>query len=127
MAHKIVGWYSAGIGISVITMWIFILADGSQQEGMIQLSFHLVSEFIMALLCIYSGILLIKGRRTGIPFNLLALGMVTYSVLNAAGYYGGKDEKPMLTLFVLLFVLTVSAIVLHFGRNASDKVKQERA
>ncbi len=63
MKAKIVGYYSIFIGISVMVMWTLILLTGQPPEGKTELSFHVFSEFLMALLCLGSGILLLKKGR----------------------------------------------------------------
>jgi len=83
-------------------------------EGKWELSFHLISEFIMALLCLLSGVMLLKNKPYGIFLNTLGLGMVVNSVLNAAGYYAEKNDHAMMILFLVLCMLTIAAIVLHF-------------
>jgi len=49
MIRKIAAVYSILIGISVLCMWGMIILTGGIIEGPIQISFHLVSEFLMAL------------------------------------------------------------------------------
>src|SRR5512133_1297993 len=110
MKTRIVAYYSIFIGISVIAMWIMILLTETPPEGKTELSFHLFSEFLMALLCLVSGILLLRNNPISRLLNILGLGMVIYSVLNAAGYYGEKNENPMMILFIVLLVLTTIAI-----------------
>ena len=84
MKTKIVAYYSIFLGISVITMWIMILQTETPPQGRIELSFHLFSEFLMALLCLVSGILMLRNKPMSKILNILVLGMVIYSVLNAA-------------------------------------------
>lgn len=116
MKTRIIGYYSVFTGISVIALWIMILLKGNLPEGQIELSFHLVSEFLMALLCLASGILVIKKIRTGAILNIAALGMVVYSVLNAAGYYGERGDTAMMVMFIVILLLTLSALVLHIDK-----------
>jgi hypothetical protein len=112
MKNKLVTFYSIFVGVSVISMWVFILCSQSIPEGKIELSFHLFSEFLMAIMCIISGFLLIKRNKLGKLLNSIALGMVLYSVLNAAGYYGQKCELPMFIMFLLLFIATSFALTI---------------
>lgn len=121
MKTKIVAYYSIFIGISVIAMWIMILLTETPPEGKTELSFHLLSEFLMALLCIGSGILLLINRPMSRLLNMLGLGMVIYSVLNAAGYYGEKNEMPMMILFIVLLIFTTLAIFLSFEKIIAAK------
>jgi hypothetical protein len=119
MKTKIIAYYSIFVGISVIAMWTMILLTETPPEGKTELSFHLFSEFLMAFLCLVSGILLLIKKPLSRGLNILGLGMVIYSVLNAAGYYGERNEIPMMILFILLLILTTVAILLHLDNIAS--------
>jgi len=121
MKTKIVAYYSIFIGISVIAMWIMILLTETPPEGKTELSFHLFSEFLMALLCLVSGSLLLREKPISSWLNILGLGMVIYSVLNAAGYYGEKNEIPMMIMFIVLFILTTVALFLHLDNKFATK------
>lgn len=121
MKMKIVGYYSIFIGIAVITVWSLILLTQNPTEGKTELTFHLLSEFIMAVLCIFSGILLLGNKPIGKFLNILALGMVIYSVLNAAGYYGENNEFQMMIIFIVLLLLTSVAVVINFKNIIAAK------
>jgi len=126
MKTKIVAYYSIFLGISVITMWIMIFQTETPPEGRIELSFHLFSEFIMALLCLVSGILMLRNKPMSRFLNILGLGMVIYSVLNAAGYYGEKNEFPMMIMFIMLLILTTIAIFLNLEEKIATKLQHDQ-
>ena len=106
MKTKILALYSIFIGIAVMVMWVLILYKNDLPEGKLELSFHLFSEFLMAAFCLLSGIGLLKRIKNSKVFNAMGLGMLLYSVLNAAGYYGQREENPMLVMFIVLFFIT---------------------
>lgn len=114
MKEKFIGYYSVFIGISVIALWIMILFKQSPPEGKTELAFHLFSEFLMAMICLVSGILLLKKNHIGKPLNFIGLGMAIYSILNAAGYYGQNSNFYMMIMFILLFIVTMTALLFHF-------------
>ena len=122
MKTKIIAYYSIFVGISVIAMWTMILLTETPKEGKTELSFHLFSEFLMALLCLASGILLLRKKPISRLLNILGLGMVIYSVLNAAGYYGEKNEIPMMIMFIVLLILTSVAIFLRLDSKTATKI-----
>lgn len=113
MKNKLIGIYSIFIGIAVIGSWILILSRGKVEEGQIEITFHLISEFIMALLCFVSGVLILKKHLLGNILNIIGLSMVLYSVLNAAGYYGERNELTFTVLFTLLFLVSGIALVVQ--------------
>jgi hypothetical protein len=121
MKSRIVAFYSIFIGISVIVMWIMILLTETPPEGKTELSFHIFSEFLMALLCLISGILLLRHKPISRFINIIGLGMVIYSVLNAAGYYGEKNDTAMMIMFIILLILTTIAILLSLDKQIPNK------
>ena len=114
MKNKIIGIYSLVMGICIIAMWLIILRGSSLPEGRTELSFHLASEFLMATLCIVGGILVLRRRHPGRLLNMAALGMLIYSVLNAAGYYGEREETPMMIMFIVIAIASLIIFRLHF-------------
>ena len=117
MKTKIISIYSIFIGIAVLAMWTMILVKGNIHEGQTELTFHLVSEFLMAIICIVSGVLLLGKHKHAKLLNIFGLGMVIYSVLNAAGYYGERGDNSAMSMFIVLFVITP----VIFGINLFSK------
>ncbi len=123
------------LGVAVVMMWTMILSRETIQEGDTEMSFHLGSEFLMACLCVGSGICLIRGNclsrgawlsrgakpvnglRRAILANLVGHSMVVYSVINAAGFYAERGEGSMVLIFMVLLVLSVSVLVIHFSKS----------
>ena len=118
MNKKIVAYYSILIGIAVISTWIMILHNQEIPEGRIEMSYHLVSEFIMAFLCITSGIMMIFNYKKAKYFNVLSHGMVIYSMLNAAGYYGENSNKIMMVFFSILCIF--SSLIIYFNLRTNQ-------
>jgi hypothetical protein len=114
MKNRIIGIYSLVLGIAIIGMWLVILSGTTLPEGRTELSFHLASEFLMAAFCIVSGILVLRRKHPGRLFNMAALGMMIYSVLNAAGYYGERGEKAAMIMFIVVAFLSLVVFMLHF-------------
>ena len=86
MLKKVTAFYAIVIGISMLGMWSMIILTGGIIEGPVEVSFHLVSEFLTAILLLISGIGLLRGNTKGRELFLISNGMLIYSVLNAAGY-----------------------------------------
>jgi len=113
MNRKIIGYYSISIGLAVLLMWTMILLNENIPEGKIEISYHLFSEFLMAIICIISGILVLVNAKIGRLLNILGLGMVFYSVLNAAGYYGERDNILMTVMFSAVFIFTAIVVFMN--------------
>lgn len=103
---KPIGYYSIFLGISVIVMWVYILLNETIPEGKTEMSFHLFSEFLVALLCLLSGFLLIRQKPKGQITNATAHAMALYSLINAIGYYAERNEKSMVVLFIILAIVS---------------------
>jgi len=102
------------IGLCMLGMWSFLLISGNVTElktEPIRISLHLASEFLTAVLLILSGIgKLLKKRYSSVVFKV-SLGLLMYSVINAAGYYAQQSNIPMVIMFtvILLFNLFFAA------------------
>lgn len=116
MIRKVAAVYSIVIGISVLGMWSMILLTGGIKEELIEISFHLVSEFLMAILLFISGIGILRGKIHGKTIFLISNGMLIYSVLNAAGYYGQRDNFVMMGVFAIIFVISSVFLALEIIR-----------
>lgn len=117
---KTVGYYSVFLGFCVTGMWVFLLTSTHIEEGKTEMAFHLSSEFAMAFICLISGWQIIKKKSPGKLLGILGHGMLVYSVLNAAGYYGEKGEIPMLIMFMALFFLSVISLAVLFNSVKRD-------
>lgn len=112
MFRKVAAVYSIVIGISVLAMWSMTILTGGIKEGPIEIFFHLVSEFLMAILLLIGGIGLIRDKMYGRKIFLISNGMLLYSVLNAAGYFGQGGNMAMVILFFAIFMIS-SALLLY--------------
>lgn len=116
MIRKIYGIYSIIIGISILGMWSMIILTEGTTEGITELAFHLISEILMAILLIVSGLYLLKGKVNGGKVLMLAQGMLIYSVLNAAGYYGQRGNNGMTFMFIIIFIISCILTIINIRR-----------
>lgn len=113
---KPIAIFSICIGSGILLSWLNILLEGNLEEGWIELGFHLVSEFLLAIVLIVSGILMLRRQPQARVINLTGLGMLIYSVVNAAGYYGQRGETLAMILFICLGALSLLAVAAHLGK-----------
>jgi len=105
---NIIKWYAIIIGTIIILTWVLILLNNNDfQEGIKELTFHLISEFIMAFTCITGGVLIHRKKITGCFIVFIGFGMLIYSTLNAGGYYLELGDYVMPFLMLFLFLTTV--------------------
>ncbi len=111
MFRKRTANYCFLIGLSVLSMWIVTILKEGIAEGPIEISFHLASEFLMAILLLITGIGLLMGKTYAWKLFLVSNGMLIYSVLNAAGYFGQRGNIPAMIMFLILFIISSGFLV----------------
>ncbi len=106
------------IGIAMLCMWFFLLIKREVPElktKPTQIFFHLIAEFLTSLMLIIGGIGYLMNQPWGTAIFFIAVGMVIYSTINAAGFYGQLKDWPMfitLIVFTIISLLITSLIVL---------------
>ena len=98
--------YSIILGLAVLGLWVTILSGTALPEGRTELAFHLVSEVLMALAAIASGVLLLRRARVAPMALAAAHAMVVYSTLNAAGYYAERGDLAVALVMTLLAIIS---------------------
>lgn len=104
-AIRLAGWFALLVGGMMLIMWAFLIGAGQVSElrtEPVNTLFHLASESATALLLILGGGGLLRGRPSARPLCLIALGMLIYATLTAAGYYAQGSESVITVLFCLM-------------------------
>ena len=104
--------YTIIIGIAMLCMWIFLLGKREVPDlttKPTQISFHLIAEFITAVMLLIGGFGLFSNQSWGIVIFYISIGMVIYSTINAAGFYGQLKDWPM---FIMLIVFTIISLLI---------------
>lgn len=102
--------YSIIVGFVMIGMWIMYLLTGQVPElktTPIQITVHIAAEFVTATMLLIGGFGLFANHSWGYKIYLLSMGLLAYSVLYAAGYFGQLGDLVMVIMFAVLFVLVV--------------------
>ena len=102
--------YAIAVGLLMGGMWSVLLATGQVPElqtAPIEIGLHLAAEGLTAAALLVAGVGLLRTRRWATSMFALALGMLLYTVVNSAGYYGQLGEWAMVGFFAVLGVLTV--------------------
>ncbi|MBH1940920.1 hypothetical protein I5677_08460 [Mobilitalea sibirica] len=103
------------IGVSIISLWIMLFLSSQIPElrtEPISISLHIFSEILLAITLIIAGIKLFKDTNNSKKWFLLAMGLLIYSVINAAGYYGQNNEWAMVIMFGVIFMISTFFVVL---------------
>ncbi len=112
--RKIVAAYSIVIGVMMASMWtVFAVTDQIPEldTSRKEIAFHLAGEFLTAFALLAGGLGLLLRRRWAYNVNLVALGMLAYTVLVSPGYYAQTGDYAFVGMFAVLMVLTLVVIV----------------
>ncbi len=115
MIKKIAGYYSIVLGILIAGLWIMLYYTNNIPElknEQFQITMHVISEIITALLLIFAGFGLLFNNKYSRRMFYVACGMVVYSVLNAAGYYGQQNNTAMALIFLAILIVTSVLLIL---------------
>lgn len=102
--------YAILVGISIIGLWLMLFSTGQIPEletKLFDISLHIISELILAITLILSGIALLRQSRWSEKLFLLSMGLLIYSVINAAGYYGQDGNWAMVLMFAGLLTIAL--------------------
>jgi hypothetical protein len=104
--------YTIIIGIAMLCMWIFLLGKREVPDlttKPTQIFFHLIAEFLTSIMLLVGGFGLFTDQSWGTVIFYIAIGMVIYSTINAAGFYGQLKDWPM---FIMLIVFTIISLLI---------------
>lgn len=108
----------------MIALWGGLFLNGEVSELLtapLELAFHLTAELLTAFALIAAGIGLLTGRKWATRLLLVSLGMVLYSVINAAGFYAQLGDWPTVAAFVALTVTTLVALGAIFFQYPGER------
>lgn len=123
--RNIIAIYSLFIGILMIGMWSMFILTGQVPEiatKPVEIMLHLLAEFITAILLIGGGIGLLKKIKIGYNLNLVALGMLLYTLIVSPGYYLQKGDWAFVGVFVLLFISTLVFLIISLRKEYEIKL-----
>ncbi len=124
--RKIAAAYSIIIGIIMIVWWLSSIATNQVPEiesAPLQISYHLVAEFLTAILLLIGGFGLFTNCGWGFHVFLITMGMLLYTVIVSAGYFGHREGMALVGMFTVLQILTVIFIGLSFYKWKDFKAK----
>ena len=112
--RKFASMYSIIMGIAMISMWVVFLITNQVHEintAPIKISYHLLAEFLTAILLIVGGFGLITKKVWSYQLYMISMGMLLYTVIASAGYYANLRDMIMIGMFTVFQLLTL----LFFG------------
>jgi peptidoglycan/LPS O-acetylase OafA/YrhL len=127
MLRNIIAIYSLFIGILMAGMWSVFIITGQVPEFTfkpVEISLHLIAEFLTSILLIIAGIGILKKQRKAYNLNLVALGMLLYTLIVSPGYYLQKGEPVFVGMFSLFLILTIIALIISFKKEYEIKLER---
>jgi peptidoglycan/LPS O-acetylase OafA/YrhL len=118
--RNIIAIYSLFIGILMIGIWVMFISTGQVPEMATkhaEIILHLLAEFTTAILLIIGGIGLLKKMKIGYNLNLVALGMLLYTLIVSPGYYLQRGDWVFVGIFALLFIFTLIFLIISFKKE----------
>lgn len=85
------------------------------ESGGIEIRFHIVAETVTGLVLIAGGVAALIDPSAGwvIALSAVGLGMLMYTLIVSPGYYAERREWPLVWGFVVVWALTIPAVVLR--------------
>ena len=117
---KLVGLFSAVIGLMIIGWWATLLLTNQVPElkpdgyAPRLIIYYVTAELLTGIVLIISGVGLLLSSDWARGFSAISLGMLLYAAINSTGKFSQEDNLPMVALFTVITILTGVAIVALF-------------
>jgi hypothetical protein len=101
------------LGLSIVFIWLFLLIGGDEEAVSalrttpIEMGTHIAVELITASVLIVVGLGLLTEKGWSKTWFFFGMGLLTYSVISAAGFYGQQGEYVPAGVFTGILVLGV--------------------
>jgi len=107
--RKTIAIYSIFVGVAMLGIWIVQLLTGQAPElqtAPTEIAMAITADWLTAITLLVAGVGLLSQRNWAYKLYLFALGMLVYSVLISAGYFGQSGNTIFVILFAVLFILS---------------------
>ncbi len=104
--------FSLIVGISILALWGMLFSTNQIPElatEPFRISLHIFSELLLAVLLIATAVSIWKRSKSADRLFVFTMGVLLYSVINAAGYFG---QSGSIGLIVIFGVLAICAVIL---------------
>ena len=102
------------VGLGMIGQWLFFYIKKQIPELVtepVRIKFHLVAEFVTALVLITAGFGLLLGSSWAVNLFLVACGMLLYTVIVSPGYFAQKGQWGFVGMFAVILLLTIICLL----------------
>lgn len=114
------GLYGLIIGSGMLGWWTLALLTGQMPElhtTPVAAMLHLAAEFTAAVFLLVGGYGLLRRRRWASTVHPVSLGMLLYTAIASAGYYGQQGNIAYVSMFGTIVTLTLLFTGLAYRRQ----------
>lgn len=116
--------FSLVLGLSIAFIWLVLLIGGDEEAVStlkttpIEMGTHITVELITASVLIVLGLGLLAGKGWSKTWFFFGMGLLTYSVISAAGFYGQRGYYVPAGVFA--GILALGVLFTFLGWKTSD-------
>ena len=115
--QKLTSIFLISVGILNIGLWIMLIQTGQVgniQEELISFAFHWTSEFVMAVMLIFTGIQMIKEKPGSRNLFFFSAGLLLIAITGALVYYLIHFDAAMAVLGSIISFVTLLVIIWNY-------------
>lgn len=112
--------FSLVVGISILALWVMLFVTDQIPElatEPFRISLHIFSELLLAVLLIATAVAILKRSKNADRLFVFTMGLLLYSVINAAGYFGQSGNIGLIVIFGVLAICAVSLALIKQSDN----------
>ena len=120
-SRKAAGFYALLMGCGMLGWWSLALLTDQMPElhtTPVAAVLHLAAEFATAFALLLGGYSLLKCRRWAATIHPLSLGMLLYTAVASAGFYGQRGDIAYVSMFAAIVIGTLGFTGLALGRRS---------
>jgi hypothetical protein len=121
--RRTIAIYSIFVGIAMLGIWIVQLITEQAPElqtAPIEIAMAITADWLTALMLLIVGVGLLSKRNWAYKLYFFALGMLIYSVVISAGYFGQLGNTMFVVLFAVLFILSAIFVISNIFQRSNE-------
>jgi hypothetical protein len=121
--RRTIAIYSIFVGIAMLGIWIVQLITEQAPElqtAPIEIAMAITADWLTALMLLIVGVGLLSNYNWAYKLYFFALGMLIYSVVISAGYFGQLGNTMFVVLFAVLFILSAIFVISNIFQRSNE-------
>ena len=107
---KFTAIYALAVGVLMVAQWTFFILSGQVpelQSEPLRTAFHLMAELATAVALLAAGIGILRKSSWARSLAMLALGMLSYTLIQSPGYFAQQQVWALVGMFAVLLALAL--------------------